>query len=166
MPWSHSWLIQMEEHCTRIPNLALTQKSRKSPIWLLSKTLQSGRHKATQKQNISRKRLLFPVWRCRKNHWAYLVEIVGVETVLSLCEVQVFSTEGLSPKTICSKEAPVDEVDIFDDSCYIFTEGEVSGYEEADRRCQRESPGPVTNTMSFPLIFHIWSFFVVLEATY
>ena len=63
-----------------------------------------------------------------------------METVLSLCEVQVFSTEGLSPKTICSKDAPVDEVDIFDDSCYIFTEGEVSGYDEADRRCQRESP--------------------------
>ena len=40
MPLSYNWYIQIEEHCTRIPNLAKTQKSRKSPIWLLSKTMQ------------------------------------------------------------------------------------------------------------------------------
>jgi len=68
------------------------------------------------------------------------ITMTGVETVLSLCEVQVFSAEGLSPKSLCSSETPdLDRVEVFQDKCYLFLDQEVSGYESANAECQKNS---------------------------
>ena len=61
--------------------------------------------------------------------------MTGVESVLSLCEVEVFSSRDVSVSS-CSEKIPSDEVSVFRDTCYHFVPGEVSGYEEAEKKCK------------------------------
>ena len=50
----------------------------------------------------------------------------GVEAVLSLCEVEVFSSSGLSIAS-CTEAANPDQLAVFDDSCFHFLNEEISG---------------------------------------
>ncbi len=61
------------------------------------------------------------------------IAMTGVETVLSLCEVEVFSTSSLS-STLCTSSP--DETEYFHDSCYHFLPEETSGFEEAKEKCE------------------------------
>ena len=63
------------------------------------------------------------------------IVMTGVETVLSLCEVEVFSSNEMS-LTSCSKDIPPDDVSVFQNQCYHFLGEEVSGFESAKRKCQ------------------------------
>ncbi len=58
------------------------------------------------------------------------VIMTGVDAVLSLCEVEVFSDAEPSPKA-CGEDS-----DVFRGECYKFLKGETSGYEEAVSKCQ------------------------------
>ena len=64
----------------------------------------------------------------------------GVEDVLSLCEVEVFSTNGLSASVSCSEAqgSDSDRVAVFEDNCFHFLSQEVSGFNEAVERCENE----------------------------
>lgn len=68
----------------------------------------------------------------------------GVEAVLSLCEVEVFSTHGLSIAS-CSEAANPDDLAVFDDSCFHFLSTEVSGFEEATEKCAEEKYALLNN---------------------
>ena len=59
--------------------------------------------------------------------------MTGVETVLSLCEVEVFSSTSMAVSS-CSQRLPPDEVSAFRDTCYHFVPGEVAGYDNAAAR--------------------------------
>jgi len=61
----------------------------------------------------------------------------GVEAVLSLCEVEVFSSSGLSIAS-CTEAANPDQLAVFDDSCFHFLNEEIAGYDEATSRCEEE----------------------------
>lgn len=63
------------------------------------------------------------------------VAMTGVETVLSLCEVQVFTSGQLSLSS-CSQDVPPDEVTLFQDNCYRLLPGETSGFDEANDKCK------------------------------
>ena len=76
------------------------------------------------------------------------ITMTGVETTLSLCEVQVFSAQGLSPKAVCSDRPLDDTVDVFRDACYLFLDEEASGFDAANQQCRAESP-------EFRLLDHI-----------
>ena len=61
----------------------------------------------------------------------------GVEDVLSLCEVEVFSASGLSIAS-CTEAANPDQLAVFDNSCFHFLNEEISGFDEAVQKCQAE----------------------------
>ncbi len=61
--------------------------------------------------------------------------MTGVETVLSLCEVEIFSAREIGVSS-CSQRLPPDEVAVFQDTCYHFVPGETAGYDEADAKCR------------------------------
>ena len=64
----------------------------------------------------------------------------GVEDVLSLCEVEVFSTSGLSAQASCqAADLEAARVSVFDGSCFHFIKQEVSGFDEAVEKCESES---------------------------
>ena len=66
--------------------------------------------------------------------------MTGVETVLSLCEVEVFSSTSMAVSS-CSQRLPPDEVSAFRDTCYHFVPGEVAGYDNAaDRKLSIHVP--------------------------
>ena len=50
----------------------------------------------------------------------------GVEAVLSLCEVEVFSSSGLSIAS-CTEAANPDQLAVFDNSCFHFLNEEIAG---------------------------------------
>ena len=68
----------------------------------------------------------------------------GVEAVLSLCEVEVFSTHGLSIAS-CSEAANPDDLAVFDNSCFHFLPTEVSGFDEATDKCAEEKYALLNN---------------------
>jgi hypothetical protein len=59
--------------------------------------------------------------------------MTGVEAVLSLCEVEVFSPNVLAPSMCAVSES---EGSVFKDACYRFSGKEV-GYEEAGKECDK-----------------------------
>ncbi len=61
----------------------------------------------------------------------------GVEDILSLCEVEVFSTSGLSIAS-CTEAGNPDQLAVFDNSCFHFLNEEISGFDEAASRCKEE----------------------------
>ena len=61
------------------------------------------------------------------------IVMTGVETVLSLCEVEVFSSTSMAVSS-CSQRLPPDQVSAFRDTCYHFVPGEVAGYDNAAAR--------------------------------
>ena len=69
--------------------------------------------------------------------------MTGSSTVLSLCEVEVFSPMVLGPSS-CSKDIDTKDLAIYDDSCFWFVPGirkdgrevEQLGYTEASETCQ------------------------------
>ena len=63
------------------------------------------------------------------------VAMTGVEAVLSLCEVEVFSPTNLAPAS-CAASIPENEGTVFRDSCYRFSGKEVS-YEDAGKECEK-----------------------------
>ena len=65
------------------------------------------------------------------------IVMTGVETVLSLCEVEVFVTDQLSLHA-CSSGLPPDESAVFGSSCFHFLPKEVSGFDDAEATCQAE----------------------------
>ena len=68
--------------------------------------------------------------------------MTGVETVLSLCEVEVFSSTSMAVSS-CSQRLPPDEVSAFRDTCYHFVPGEVAGYDNAaDRKLSIQFTSP------------------------
>ncbi len=62
------------------------------------------------------------------------IVMTGVETVLSVCEVEVFSSKEISLAS-CPTDVPPDELSVFQGSCYRFPDGEVSGFEAAEDKC-------------------------------
>ena len=62
----------------------------------------------------------------------------GVEAVLSLCEVEVFSTSGLSIAS-CTEAANPDELAVFGSHCFHFLDKEVPGFDEAVETCENEN---------------------------
>ena len=50
----------------------------------------------------------------------------GVEAVLSLCEVEVFSSSGLSIAS-CTEAANPDQLAVFGSSCFHFLNEEIAG---------------------------------------
>ena len=65
--------------------------------------------------------------------------MTGVETVLSLCEVEVFSSTSMAVSG-CSQRLPPDQVAAFRDTCYHFVPGEVAGYDNAAAKCTEYDP--------------------------
>ena len=67
------------------------------------------------------------------------ITMTGVETTLSLCEVEIFSPASsnvLSSQSACSGSALTD-VSVFQNSCYSFLPDEISGYNEATKHLLR-----------------------------
>ena len=67
------------------------------------------------------------------------IVMTGVETVLSLCEVEVFSSTSMAVSG-CSQRLPPDQVAAFRDTCYHFVPGEVAGYDNAAAKCTEYDP--------------------------
>lgn len=78
------------------------------------------------------------------------IMMTGVETVLSVCEVEVFSTEEISLSN-CPDDIPQDEVSVFQDACYHFVPEEVSGYDEAKALCEENESHLVADLDEFSL---------------
>ena len=67
------------------------------------------------------------------------IVMTGVETVLSLCEVEVFSSTSMAVSG-CSQRLPPNQVAAFRDTCYHFVPGEVAGYDNAKAREEERLP--------------------------
>uniref|UniRef100_A0A0K2TM37 Uncharacterized protein n=1 Tax=Lepeophtheirus salmonis TaxID=72036 RepID=A0A0K2TM37_LEPSM len=63
------------------------------------------------------------------------ISMTGVERVLSICEVEVFSSDAISISS-CSGSSP----SVFGDLCFDFSPGEITGYESAENACGDISP--------------------------
>ena len=63
------------------------------------------------------------------------VAMTGVDAVLSLCEVEVFSPNVLAP-SLCAHNVPDSEGSVYKDSCFRFSGKEI-GYEDAGKECQK-----------------------------
>ena len=84
------------------------------------------------------------------------ITMTGVESVLSLCEVEIFSPvspKALSPSSACS-DTLLKDVSVFQNSCYTFLPNKISGYEEADGACRAATGAHLTGT-NYHLLNHL-----------
>ena len=74
----------------------------------------------------------------------------GVEAVLSLCEVEVFSSSGLSIAS-CTEAANPDQLAVFDNSCFHFLNEEIAGKPKKFVKSTNEELNSVISRENSPL---------------
>ena len=78
----------------------------------------------------------------------------GVEAVLSLCEVEVFSSSGLSIAS-CTEAANPDQLAVFDDSCFHFLNEEIAGKQKINI-CKISLSCQISYLKSLPSVFFFY----------
>ena len=90
-------------------------------------------------------------------HGRYVsITMTGVESVLSLCEVEIFSPaspKALSPNAACS-DTSLKDISVFQNSCFTFLPDKISGYDEADGACRAATGAHLTGS-NYRLLHHI-----------
>ncbi|XP_037075251.1 LOW QUALITY PROTEIN: CUB and sushi domain-containing protein 1-like [Pollicipes pollicipes] len=76
------------------------------------------------------------------------IQMVGVDGALSLCEVQVFSSQELA-KEQCASDVPLDSLSLHNKTCYEFQLSSGANFLTARQQCQR-SNGDLVHTMPEP----------------
>ncbi|XP_043212550.1 CUB and sushi domain-containing protein 3-like [Amphibalanus amphitrite] len=81
------------------------------------------------------------------------IQMVGVEGALSLCEVQVFSSQEFA-KEQCAPDVPLDSLNLYNKTCYELQLNKGADFLKARQHCQRMS-GDLVHTLPDPAFAYL-----------